>query len=172
MPLADRARRGRAHSLLDRYLVDFFPPLVVSRQRQERDDTFYLQADVTAVIRWVQQALDYFKQNDTKMTAARWLELSSSCGAALWADFGFPRCLHHILEHPPSPAHAGSGHRHGDRGSRGRQAGCSRYRHCQYAYPGSPLDRYTQAGLYSHHCNTSIDHFSVHGFSTLPPTPA
>ena len=77
MPLADRARRGRAHSLLDRHLVDFFY-LPWSSAVNVRDDTFYLQTDVTAVARWVQQALDYFKQNDTKMTAARWLELSRS----------------------------------------------------------------------------------------------
>ena len=60
-------------SLLDRYLVDFFFPW--SSAVNDRDDTFYLQADV---VHWVRQALDHLKQNGNKMTTARWLQLSCS----------------------------------------------------------------------------------------------
>ena len=65
--------QAEADSLLDRYLVDFYFPW--SSASNARDDTFYLQADV---VHWVRQALDFFKQNDSKMTAVRWLELSRS----------------------------------------------------------------------------------------------
>ena len=60
-------------SLLDRYLVDFC--FSWSSAVNDRDDTFYLQADVT---RWVRQAFDHLTQNGSKMTATRWLELSRS----------------------------------------------------------------------------------------------
>ena len=64
---------AEADSLLDRYLVDFYFPW--SSAVNDRDDTFYLQADVA---RWVRQAFDHLTQNGSKMTAARWLELSRS----------------------------------------------------------------------------------------------
>ena len=64
---------AEADSLLDRYLVDFYFPW--SSAVNDRDDTFYLQADV---VHWVRQALDYLKHNGNKMTAAKWLELSRS----------------------------------------------------------------------------------------------
>ena len=64
---------AEAGSLLDRYLVDFFFPW--SSAVNDRDDIFYLQADV---VHWVRQALEHFKQNDSKMTASKWLALSRS----------------------------------------------------------------------------------------------
>ena len=64
---------AEADSLFDRYLIDFYFPW--SSAVNDRDDTFYLQTDV---VRCARQALNYFKQNDTRMTAARWLELSRS----------------------------------------------------------------------------------------------
>jgi hypothetical protein len=64
---------AEADSLLDRYLVDFYFPW--SSAVNDRDDTFFLQADVA---RWVRQAFDHLTQNGSKMTAARWLELSRS----------------------------------------------------------------------------------------------
>jgi hypothetical protein len=73
---------AEADSLLDRYLVDSYFPW--SSAVNVRDDTFYLQADVN---RWVRQALDYFKQNKTKMTAARWLELSRSSSSPVPSVF-------------------------------------------------------------------------------------
>ena len=51
-------------SLLDRYLVDFYFPW--SSAVNERDDAFYLQANVA---HWVRQALDYLQQNGNKTTA-------------------------------------------------------------------------------------------------------
>ena len=65
---------AQADSLLARYLVDFFFPW--SSAVNDRDDTFYLQTDGTAIVHWVQQALDYFKQNDRRMTAVEWLKLN------------------------------------------------------------------------------------------------
>ena len=61
------------YSTANHYLVDFDFPW--SSAVNCRDNTFYLQADV---IHWVRQALDYLKQDGNKMTAAKWLELTSS----------------------------------------------------------------------------------------------
>ena len=68
---------AKTDSLLDRYLVDYYFPW--SSAVNDRDDTFYLQADV---IHWVRQALDYLKQNGNKMTAAKRLELSRSSSSS------------------------------------------------------------------------------------------
>jgi hypothetical protein len=72
--LLTEREQAEAHSL-DRYLADFFFPW--SSAVNDRDDTFldYLQADVTSVIRWVRQAMDYMQQNNRRMTAAEWLKL-------------------------------------------------------------------------------------------------
>ena len=67
-----------ADSLLDRYLVDYYFPW--SSAVNDRDETFYLQADV---VHWVRQALDYLEQNGSKMATAEWLRLARpSCSSS------------------------------------------------------------------------------------------
>ena len=62
---------AEAASLLDSYVVKHYFPW--SCAVNSHDDTFYLHADV---VHWVRQALDYFEQNGSKITASRWKELS------------------------------------------------------------------------------------------------
>ena len=54
--------------LLDHYLTSFYFPW--SSTINDRDDTFYLQANVVDRVR---QALDYLRQNGTRITATAWL---------------------------------------------------------------------------------------------------
>jgi hypothetical protein len=68
--------QAEGRSLLDRYLVDFYFPW---SSAINSDDTVYLQADV---LHRVRQALDHMQQNDRRMTAAEWRELSRSSSAA------------------------------------------------------------------------------------------
>ena len=49
-------------SQLDRYLVDLFFPW--SSAINVKDHALYLKTDV---VHWLRQAVDYFKQHDTKM---------------------------------------------------------------------------------------------------------
>ena len=62
---------AEAASLLDSYVVKHYFPWSCAVNSQ--DDTFYLHADV---VHWVRQALDYFEQNGSKITASKWKELS------------------------------------------------------------------------------------------------
>ena len=62
---------AEADSLLDSYVVKHY--FSWSCAVNSQDDTFYLQADV---VHWVRQALDYFEQNSSKITATKWKELS------------------------------------------------------------------------------------------------
>jgi len=68
--LIERENAG-GDALLDHYLIDFYFPW--SAAVNEKDDGFYLEADVVA---WVQQAYDHWSQNGSKITAAAWLALS------------------------------------------------------------------------------------------------
>ena len=60
-----------AASLLDSYVIKHYFPW--SCAVNSHDDTFYLHANV---VHWVRQALDYFEQNGSKITASKWRELS------------------------------------------------------------------------------------------------
>jgi hypothetical protein len=68
--LVERAE-AEADSLLDSYVVKHYFPWSCAVNSQ--DDTFYLHANV---VHWVRQALDYFEQNGSKITASKWKELS------------------------------------------------------------------------------------------------
>ena len=114
---------AEADSLLDRYLVDYYFPW--SSAVNDRDDTFYLQADVA---RWVRQAFDYFKQNDSKMTAARWLELSrSSSSPASTSATPASLTAHTSTTVEPAPA-----------------ARCTRSKDADRSFPPPPLASSTQ----------------------------
>ena len=91
-----------ANSLLDRYLVDFYFPW--SSAVNVRDDAFYLQADV---VHWVQQALDYLRQNDRKMTAVEWLKLARPSSASSPAPSS-PALPMPVLDEPTSLRHTRS----------------------------------------------------------------
>ena len=100
--LIERAGAAVA-SLLDRYLVDFYFPW--STAVNDRDDAFYLQADV---VRWVREALEYMDQNGEKMAAARWLELSRSSVSPTAATGAFPSAAQTMAQ-ASAPQRASSG---------------------------------------------------------------
>ena len=114
---------AEADSLLDRYLVDFYFPW--SSAVNDRDDTFYLQADV---VHWVRQAFDHLTQNGSKMTATRWRELSrSSSSPASISDAPAPLTAHTSTTVEPTPA-----------------SRCTRSKDADRSFPAPPLASPTQ----------------------------
>ena len=82
-----------ADSLLDSYVVKHYFPWSCAVNSQ--DDMFYLQSDV---VHWVRQALDYFEQNGSKITASRWKELS--CPAPPTAHPSFASSVAPLQQQP------------------------------------------------------------------------
>ena len=115
--------RHRHRTAVRRNILDYYFPW--SSAVNERDDAFYLHADVA---RWVRQAFDHLKHNGSKMTAARWLELSRSLSSpAFISTAPAPLTAHTSTTVEPTPT-----------------ARCTRCKDADRSFPPPPLASSTQ----------------------------